>query len=166
MSNDPELAAMQEVSAALAELDEEAAARVIRWAADRFQVEGVSLAAREKDASDGSDSSASAAEFEEFASLFFQASPSTQQEKLLVAGYWFQHIKGQDDLTAQQLNDELKHLGHQVSNVTRSFTRMMDKKPALAMQVRKTGSSRQARKIYRLTKAGLNRVEEMLAAEE
>lgn len=165
MGNDPELAAMQEVSEALSDLDSEAAARVIRWAADRHDVtvagsspQGTAAASKSEMGMEG--------EFEDFADLFFQASPSTDQEKVLAAGYWFQAVEGDDDLTARQINDELKHLGHQISNITRAFNRLIGKNPALAMQVRKTGSSQQARKIYRLTKAGLRRVEEMLRDEE
>lgn len=166
MGSDPELAAMQKVSEALAGLDEKAAARVIRWAADRHQVAAVPPSDKGEKSSQNSGAKEQKKEFEDLADLFFQASPSTHQEKLLVAGYWFQSVKGQEDLTARQINDELKHLGHQVTNITRSFSRLMSKKPALAMQVRKTGASQQAHKIYRLTKAGLNRVEEMLEPDD
>lgn len=154
---------MEQVAEALAELDEASAARVIRWAADRY---GIDQPSGKGQADSGVDRATSDTdlEFSDLADLFFQASPSTQQEKILVAGFWFQAVKGDDDLTARQINDELKHLGHQVTNITRSFDRLMNKKPALAMQVRKTGSAQQAHKIYRLTRAGLDRVEEMLVS--
>jgi len=41
----------------------------------------------------------------------------------------------------------------------------MKKRPGLARQVQKTGTSKQARKKYRLTDAGIRQVQKMLAGE-
>jgi hypothetical protein len=86
-------------------------------------------------------------------------------EKVLVTGFWFQEILGQTDLDAQQINGELKQLGHGILNITMAFGELMNRKPQLAIQTRKSGSSKQARKRYRLTREGLNRVKAMVRGE-
>jgi hypothetical protein len=43
---------------------------------------------------------------------------------------------------------------------------LIAKKPQLVIQTRKSGSSQQARKKYKLTNEGLNKVERMLRGED
>ena len=49
----------------------------------------------------------------------------------------------------------LKDLGHRASNITDALSSAMKEKPALIIQVKKSGSARQARKLYKLTDAGV-----------
>ena len=63
-------------------------------------------------------------------------------------------MQGQETFTSQTLNSALKDLGRGVSNITRALAASMAQKPALVMQVRKSGTTKQARKIYKLTAAG------------
>lgn len=86
--------------------------------------------------------------------------------KPLVVGYWFQVLQGEQDLDGFQINKELKHLGHGVSNITTALSSLIDRKPQLVIQTRKSGNSKQARKRYRLTDAGIKAVERMLAGGE
>ncbi|NKB89197.1 MAG: hypothetical protein GKS06_13350 [Acidobacteria bacterium] len=90
------------------------------------------------------------------------AAPKTQPEKVLVVGYWFQVYGAQDDIDSYSVNRELKHLGHGIPKITRAFNGLIEQRPQLAIQVRKSGKSRQARKKYRITAAGVARVEDML----
>jgi len=90
--------------------------------------------------------------------------PGTESESVLVAAYWHQVVQGVEHLDSQSLNAGLKNLGHGVGNVTRACSSLMRQKPALMMQVRKSGSTKQARKRYRLTAAGIQRIREMLTA--
>jgi hypothetical protein len=83
--------------------------------------------------------------------------------RVLVAGAWVQERGGQKDFDAAPINVELKNLGHPVANITSTFNRMMERRPAWALQVRKSGSARQARKKYRVTSAGLKEVRRMLS---
>ena len=78
----------------------------------------------------------------------------------------FQVINEHPSVTGQQVNDALKNLGHAMSNITDAFTSLIRRKPQLAMQVEKTGSSKQARKKYKLTIAGINEVKKLLTPEE
>ena len=60
------------------------------------------------------------------------------------------------------VNKELQDLGHSLKNVTQAFSALKDRTPAFAIQLRKAGKSQQARKLYKLTKAGLDAVNSML----
>ena len=96
------------------------------------------------------------------AELFSQARPGTDAEKALIAAYWFQKIEGHEDLDSFTLNSELTHLGHRLTNITRALSTLMLTKPALVVQTRKEGKTKQARKKYKLTVEGMRRVERML----
>ena len=52
----------------------------------------------------------------------------------------------------------LKNLGHGVGNITRAFDTLRASKPALTVQTRKEGSSKQARKKFRVTTEGHRRI--------
>ena len=94
--------------------------------------------------------------------LFETANPAGEFGKAVVMGYWFQIVKGGDSFTGQQVNNELKQLGLPVKNITDAFNTAKERTPALVMQVQKSGSSRQARKLYRLTQAGIKWVDGLL----
>ena len=163
---DLEIRAMATVGEVLAGLDEAAASRVLRWASDRYLAGSVNVKSLRGPAvalarpSPGDDQG-----FTDLPSLFHAANPVTLGEKVLVAGYWFQEVAGQSDLDAQQINAELKQLGHRILNITMAFGELMNRKPQLAIQTRKSGSSKQARKKYRLTREGVSRVKAMLRGE-
>jgi len=59
-------------------------------------------------------------------------------------------------------NASLKDLGHGLSNVTVALDGLKDEKPALILQLKKSGTSKQARKTYKLTVEGAKRVRQML----
>jgi len=94
--------------------------------------------------------------------LYGTISPSSEADRALVVGYWLQVLQGEQDLDSFQINKELKNLGHGVGNITNALTSLIQRKPQLVIQTRKSGSSQQARKRYRLTDAGLKAVERML----
>ena len=96
-----------------------------------------------------------------FAELYSMAQPKTNGEAALVAGYWIQVVQNGEQFSAQGANRELTHLGHRISNITSALSTLIREKPQLVLQVRKGGNSRQARKTYRLSEAGIRRIEEM-----
>jgi hypothetical protein len=164
-----ELKAMSEVENALSGLSDDERNRVLRWAAERFGIPGTlgnarggpaTGAAQQKDPGGGG---SSGAEHADLADFFAAARPSSDVEKALVVGYWFQYRVGNAELEAQSINTELKHLGHQIGNITRAFDNLMARDPQFIVQTKKTGSSKQARKKYKLTTAGKKEVEKMLA---
>ena len=92
--------------------------------------------------------------------------PRPSLNRALVTAYWFQCREGQEDIDAQKINSELKHLGYGVVNITRAFNTLKDQKPSLVMQTRKAGTTKQARKKYKVTAEGKKSVERMLQATE
>ena len=100
---------------------------------------------------------------EDVAELFHSVNPTLEYERAIAVGFWFQEQAGRSDFTAAEVNSELRELGYRVGNITDAFNSAMMRKPALVMQVAKSGTSKQARKRYRLTQAGVRWVKERLA---
>lgn len=168
---DPEIEAMSTIARVLGSLEQSAVARVLHWASERYGVAPYTPshnAATEHAPSPNSQlqqtlgGAREAVGYSDFHELFDAANPSTGVDKALVTGYWFQVLKGQEDLDSQQLNKELKNLGHPSTNITRDLDSLINKTPRLVMQIRKDGSTKQARKKYKLTREGMKAVERML----
>jgi hypothetical protein len=163
MDQDAEIAAMSAVAKALEPLDEIVRQRVISWAASRF---GSQLLAPSKsfgiERQPAPTVESARAEFESFAELFEAVDPKTDKDRALVAAYWAQICQSQATFPAQTLNASLKDLGHGLSNVTVALDGLKDEKPALILQLKKSGTSKQARKTYKLTGEGAKRVRQML----
>lgn len=175
---DPEIDAMSALANALADLEEDARGRVLRWAAERY---GVSVntstggrhgggAAGDHDGGVGEEVTdkeiaEEAPVYEHFADLFNKAQPKTNPDKALVAAYWLQTLQNQSTWQSAALQTELKNLGHAAPNITEALTANMQKKPARIVQVQKSGKSRQSRKTYKVTHEGLVYVQGMLRGE-
>ncbi len=166
-----EIEAMRAVASALEPLGAESRKRVIAWAASLYGVR-VSIAGSPAQAvqaetpSQQSGSESSAAKFDTLAELFDMASPRTEGEKALVAGYWLQKHDGMTTFDSAAVNRELKQLGYAIGNITQAFDGLKEQKPALAVQMAKSGSSRQARKKYKITTAGEKYIDRMLSGEQ
>lgn len=160
MSEDDEINAMGKIAAALGPLDEPTRARVLQWASSRFR--SASGPAPVNHANDSPTTPGDTQRFETFAELFEVARPTTEREKALIAAYWEQVGQGEASFGSQTLNDALKHLGHGVGNITDALSALKDERPALVLQLKKSGSSKQARKTYKLTQEGVRRVQAML----
>lgn len=167
-----ELDTIKTVHEALEPHDEQARRRILAYVGNLLgidaqpaphrvdRVDGDGEGQSEKEA--GHASTESKQSFSSFADFFEATKPNTGGEKALVAGYWLQVHEGEEGFTAAAAHKELTHLGHKLTNITSSITGMKDRKPALILQVRKRGSSRQARKIYKVSAEGEKRVEEMI----
>ena len=86
--------------------------------------------------------------FPSFAELYAAASLKTNGEKALVAGYWLQKYQEKTSFTGAAVQKELTHLGHKLTNVTHAIDQMKNRKPMLILQLKKSGTSKQARKLY------------------
>lgn len=162
-ASDPmaEVKAMGAVAAALDGLDKAAVSRVLSWAAGSFDapVGGQKAKSPPTKIEGDSDSPVEVEEFASIADLYSAAQPKVDSDRALVAGYWYQFKVGQEDFASQTINTALKNLGHGVSNITKALETLKAQSPALVMQVRKSGSTQQARKKYKLTAAGKKAVE-------
>lgn len=155
---DPEIKAMEAISNALGTLkDEESRIRVLTWAGAKFAgnklpagTASAQVAQVKVDATD-------------LPSLLDQAQPKTNEERALIAAY-FQSGQEKNDFDSLSVNKLLKNVGHVVGNITSTLTLLMKRKPALVIQVMKSGKTKQARKKYRLTDAGSKAAHAMLTA--
>jgi hypothetical protein len=164
-----ELKAMGLVSEALKGLASVSVERVLRWASEAHEV-AYAGTGKKVDAGKGAkgESGKSAQQedhFETAADLFAHANPQTDDMRALVVAYWVQQHEGLETWGAQAVSAILKNLGHPPTNITGSFTRLKTQKPSLVIQMQKAGSSRQARKTYKVTPPGLDAVRKMLAGE-
>jgi hypothetical protein len=161
---DLELDAMMSINKAMKDLEPEAAKRVLRWAAERYATAEAVLPEEAPPATPNADQRPlHASSFGDIAELVSAAGPKTDVERALVGTYWFQVCSDEQSVTSQQVNTELKQLGYGAKNITDAFSGLISRRPQYALQVAKTGSSRQARKKYKLTGAGIKQVERMIA---
>jgi len=168
---DAEFSAMHTVYSALKPLDEEARNRVISYIVARLDIAAPRMKTKiEKPMDEDTEEQEAPAEgaagivplYKAFAELFDAAQPQTASQKALVAGYWLQICQGADSFDSQSLNKELKNLGHGIANITAAIEGLKIQSPALALQLKKSGSSQQARKTYKITVAGENAVRAMI----
>ncbi len=78
----------------------------------------------------------------------------TDVQRALAVATYLQFHDGLEQLNGRQINAALKDLGHQCSNITDTITALKKKKPALMVQLSKSGSTKQAHKLYKVTHAG------------
>ena len=162
---DKEIAAITQISKVLSGLEKDEIDRVLRWAADKYGASFVGqrvLGPGQTDQEKIVESEGNGGKpYENFAEFYNAINPSTEPERMLVAGYWFQVIDGSQTLTSLQINSALKNLGHGISNAARAMGVLIDQKPRLVMQIKKKGPNRQGRKEFKLTMEGTKKVESM-----
>jgi len=165
-----EIEAMKAVADAVKDLDDDARHRVLTWATGKYKVRSTGmlpvvggLPAPPANLPQVNDTEKTQTDLP---AIFAAANPESGTDKALVVAYWFQVIKGQPDVDSHEVNNELKHLGHGVINITRAFDHLMDPKPQLVIQTRKSGKAKQARKKYRVTAEGIAHVKQLIGAQQ
>lgn len=175
-NEDAEFSAMRDIYKLLEGLDDAARERVVIYVTGRLEIVQPAAKKPEPDTGGGgggggdgaaenaalSQKQAEAPKYPTFADLFNAARPETNPRKALVAGYWFQVCQGNEGFDGFSANKELKNLGEKLANITNALDALKDQKPALAIQVKKSGSTQQARKVYKLTTPGIAAVEAMI----
>lgn len=167
-----EFEAIKAVHGALAPLDAEARSRVLIYIASLLDIDarvakGPAAPSEEEldemtEGEDDDEDVGVAPTFPEFADLYAATDPKGNGEKALVAAYWLQVCQGADNFTGYSANKELTDLGYRLGNITTAINNMRNRSPSLIVQIKKSGSSRQARKLYKITGEGIKRVEEMV----
>jgi hypothetical protein len=159
-----ELEVMKKIVDVLEPLDPAARTRVVAWIVSALNIQtsgsGIATVAKPLSPDQGSPES----DFSTFAEFFHATGPKTEREKALVAAFWIQRMSGKDQFVSQQVNTELKNIGYGVSNITDALGQLIDARPSLAIQLTKSGQSRQARKTYKVTDAGVRYLKAMLDA--
>ncbi|CAN5513432.1 hypothetical protein BH10PSE7_BH10PSE7_00970 [soil metagenome] len=161
-----ELDAMRKIAAALEPLDDAARARALHWASSRFRGSNALTESGLERFADIALDAASSGPFGSFADLFNAANPTTEKDRALVAAYWMQKYQNVGSFASQSLNELLKDLGHGVGNITEALNQLRRDRPALILQLKKSGTSKQARKTHKLTNEGAKRVSAMIEGAE
>ena len=164
-----EFSAIKAIHDALKPLEEEARARVLTYITSLLGINvkvaggrGAAGAADDADVEEEAEAVKGAPTYSSFAELYAAASPNSNGEKALVAGYWLQVCQGAENFTAAEANKELTHLGHKVANITDAIDSVKNQQPMLILQLKKSGSSRQARKLYKVSHEGVKHVKGMI----
>lgn len=151
---DSELEAMSAIASNFKNLDDGAISRVLSWASERYLSKSLLPSTQSFVASSTKQT------FQAFHDLYVAIDPKVDADKALSAAYWFQCIKGDADFSGLDINNELKNLGHGLSNVTQAVDALISRK--FAIQTKKSGTSQQARKTYKLTPSGVKSIEDMI----
>jgi hypothetical protein len=159
---DPELHALSAIQSLLSELPEASQGRIVTWIMSRFG--GLGIVRAPMKVGEVNQVVDSQREFPDLASLFVAARPSTGSEKALTVAYWLQECMRHDEWEGFAINTELKHLGHGLKNVTDALNSLIEHKPQLVVQLRKSGKTKQARKRYKLTAEGIRKTRLMVSA--
>lgn len=93
--------------------------------------------------------------FKTLEQVFAQATPKTDSEKVLLAAAFLQTKQRWKEFGAFVVQKELKRIGKKSANITTSIKMLSTKKPALIVELQKTGDSKQSRKTYKVTPEGL-----------
>ncbi|MBB4634861.1 hypothetical protein [Longimicrobium terrae] len=91
--------------------------------------------------------------------LLEQWQPETMAERALLGAFALSRGKPDKTVTSQSINAELKRAGIPVPNITRAIESNLRGRPALMVQKKKMGTTRQARKQYAITPEGVAFVE-------
>jgi len=98
----------------------------------------------------------------DFATLVEKWTPVTSVEWALLATYYLNKVLGMESVSGFAVNKVLKDHGNSAPNITLALSGNMDARPQRILQVGKSGSSRQARKEYKITTSGIQFVEQKL----
>jgi hypothetical protein len=158
---DDELDAMAALVRIFEPMEQDVRQRTWNWAGHKFGMlkGGETTVARQHTggAGDGDKSFATLAE------LFDAVNPQSEKEKALAAAYWLQFVEMEEEFPSADVNTRLRDLGHRIKNVTDAIYKLQQEKPARMVQLKKSGSSKQARKTYKVTEAGRRSIEQFIA---
>lgn len=148
-----EIQALVRIQRALAPLDPDSRSRVLAW----FVQPSASAAGTGGRTPEGS-------EFEDLSALFDAAAPKTEPERVLAACHYHHQVRGETDVLARLISEELKQMGHGSPHISWTMHQLSASDPAYLMVTSKTGSGRGSKYRYRMTSAGTKRVLQMLEA--
>ncbi len=155
-----DLKALETILKTLAALEPEEQGRVLRWAAEKLNLAPLKEAKRVAHA--GVEENGGLSEFGSVPEALAATHANSDVDRALVAAAFLTKKNNQAELTGQEINRHLKDAGHGIGNITKAITNLKNRKPQLMVQTKKGGSSKQARKNYKVTAAGFAAVETLL----
>ncbi|MBA3689635.1 MAG: hypothetical protein H0W81_12550 [Chloroflexi bacterium] len=152
---------MAAVVTALQPLEEPERHRILDWAAKRFNFNAQLTHDRRDIGHERDEEPPPQGDHETFADMFEAARPTTAHDKALIAAYWVHSIDGKAQFASADANRLLKDIGEQIPAINKAFAVLQQRRPALVVQVRKSGNPRQGRKTLKLTPPGLRAAENL-----
>src|SRR5574342_650195 len=162
-SSDPEVAAIAALATVLDPLPEEARLRTLAWARSRYGTLAGSSTSSVTRVIEAGPRRLAIDAFPTLGELMGACGPDSHDRRVLLAAAFISHGSKDGLFTGAQVNGALKHLGHRVENITRVLDALIAQRPAMVVPIRKQGSSRQARKVYKVTDAGQQEVQRLIA---
>lgn len=164
MAQEPELLAMDTVYNVLKGLEEDAQTRVINWISSKLSIKApqVTITEESQKKSNILKEEVDICSFSSIPDIFSSANPTSDTDRALLVATFFQEVEEKKEVRGYDVNKELRNLGHGVKNITRTVQQLIDKKPKLMIQTKKSGKSKQAQKKYKVTVEGVNVIKEML----
>lgn len=159
-SRDPEVLAMATIASTLDELDDEARARVLLWATSRYQRTHSPVGQHKRTEQPFRAVQSTLHEFLD------ACGPESTGDRILAAAAFVAQRAGDPQFAASTINSELKNAGYGIANISKAIYPLMAQRPALITQVSKAGSTRQARKTYKITDAGIAYIDRLLSREK
>jgi len=154
-----ELMVMQDVYSSLTSLDKEEQVRVIDWVSKKLQLDQIVKSSNKHP--NKMDSAINIKDFDTAGDIYAAATLSSQSEKVLLIATYLQE-KTNEFITGRQINDELKNIGHPISNITSVINSLKNKTPSLMSQMKKSGRTQQAQKKYKVTLEGVRAAKKLL----
>ncbi len=159
-----DLKAFEAILKTLEPLSQDERERVLRWTGEKLGIEQTAMgrpgvASRRKVPAIDAAFAKHPGGFQSVGEFLVAASPDSDADRVLCVAVYLQELSDSADdstLSGKQINDELKHLGHGVKNITDAINTLKARKPQHMIQTRKTGKSKQAWKEYRVTRAGVD----------
>lgn len=148
--------------------------RVLRWTIEKLKIVGLSTMPskttsphlRQNPVDTAFERHSSG--FQSIGDFVAAAKPNTDADRVLAVAVYLQDFAEDTtrSLTGKEINDELKHLGHGVKNITDCINTLKARSPQHMIQTRKGGSVKQAWKEYRVTRAGLDHIYRLIGQGE
>lgn len=162
---DNEITAMSSIAKILEELsDKNTRTRIIKWIVEKFEVDFSEVALKEyTNLGSSGNNTDSALTFDEFVDLYNKVNPTSDIEKAITAGYWFQVIQGELIWGSNKVNNALKNTGNGVGRIDRALSAAEKEKPSLVRQIRKNGKNKQSKKSYKLTTSGIELINKRIS---
>lgn len=180
MVQDPELIAMSQTFEALKNLDKGQVGRVIRWVKDRFGVldavtelkvptpdQPVVADTPQPPAAVAPEAPVAAPpepkgphkkglmDYDTVMDLFADAEVKKVSQKILLMAAFLQERQSFKEISSYDINFRLKRLNQGVQNISSSINGLLNRKPEVMVELERSGSSKQARRKFRVTIEGL-----------
>ena len=93
-------------------------------------------------------------EFDNIEELFLTSDVKKVSHRILLAAAYLQEKNNLDEVSSLDINTQLKKLGYGVTNITTLINGLLKKKPPLMEVTKKEGTTKQARRKFKVTPQG------------